>query len=219
MGAMFGKVLTVWATAAIRFFLFWERRGEGWEREKNRERGAGWQRERLVCFQLIHFLPDVGSHLSWLETEYKAGILMTVTPHPPTSCSLSTPLSSSPPPFILSTHTLHSVCSTDFLPPVSLPPFYPSHLGSLPMQLHFADPNFPSTPPLLSFYPSLHLTSLYLSRCSVYHLPATLSSSIPPPSCLFFAPCSYQFLFLVSPSAPPLHLACLFRFAFLLSFI
>lgn len=137
-----------------------------------------------MCFQLIHFLPDVGSHLSWLETEYKAGILMTVTLHPPPS-------------FILSTHTLHSVCSTDFLPPVS-PPFYPPHFGSLPMQLHFADPNFSSTPSLLFFYPSLHLTSLYLSHCLVYHLPAALSSSIPPPLCPFFPPES------TFPPIPPL---------------
>jgi len=99
--------------------------------------------------------------------------------------SLSTSLSSSPPPLILSTHTLHSVCSTDFLPPVS-PPFYPPHLSSpLPMQLHFVDPNFPFTPSLLPFYPLLHLTSLYLSHCSVYHLPATSSSSIAPPFCFF----------------------------------
>lgn len=138
-----------------------------------------------MCFQLIHCLPDVGSHLSWLETEYKAGILMSVTLHP--SSSLSTSLhiifTSPPPPCFLSTHTLHSVCSTDFLPPVSLPHFYPPHLDS-PDAAALRRPKF-FLPALISFYPSLHLTSLSFPCCSVYHLPATLSSSTPPPSCLF----------------------------------
>lgn len=169
-----------------------------------------------MCFQLIHFLPDVGSHLSWLETEYKAGILMTATPYPLSSSSLSTSLSSSPPPFILSTHTLHSVCSTDFLPPVSLPPFYPPHLGSLPMQLHFADPNFPSTPPLLlSISPSdLALPLPLLSLSLTGYIIQPHSSSLLPFSPRIPTNSSSHLAFSIS-----LHLACLFCFGFLLSLI
>lgn len=171
----------------------------------------------MVCFQLIHFLPDVGSHLSWLETEYKAGILMTVTPHPPlTSSTLSTSLSSSPPPFILSTHTLHSVCSTDFLPPVSLPPFYPPHLGFLPMQLYFADPNFTSIPPLLLSISlsdlALPLPLLSLSLTS-YNIQLHSSSLLP------FSPCVPTNSFPHLTFSILLHLACIFSFGFLLSLI
>lgn len=79
---------------------------------------------------------------------------MMVTLHPSSSSSLPTSLHIifTPPPllFIPSTHTLHSVCSTDFLPPVSLPQFYPPHLDSLsPCSCTPPTQIFASTPPLL----------------------------------------------------------------------
>lgn len=161
-----------------------------------------------MCLQLIHFLPGVGLHLSRLQTECKAGILMTAPPHLPLYPPLLPPLSSTPPPIILSTHTLHSVCSTDFLPPVS-PPFCPPHLSSLPTQLHFINTNFPSTFLPLSVYPFLHLTSLYLFPCSVYHLPASSSDSVST-LLLLFAPCSLYCLlhFALSIAAAACHLSC-----------
>lgn len=84
----------------------------------------GLEREVAPCFQLIHLLPDVASHLSWLETAHRPGILMTAALHPSSSLPtaphiISTPLPS-PPLFLVcfrSSHALHSVCSTDFLPP------------------------------------------------------------------------------------------------------
>lgn len=140
-----------------------KKKGGGWDREKNRERGARWQRERLVCFQLIHFLPDVGSHLSWLETEHTAGILMTVRllcalPSPP---SLPTSLSLILTPSIYPLYTYSTFCLLNWFPAscLSLSPspffFTPPHLGSLPMQLHSADPNFSSHPSSSSIHLSI----------------------------------------------------------------
>lgn len=57
------------------------------------------------------------------------------------------------------------------------------------MQLHFVDPNFPSTLPLFFSCSSLHLTLLCLHRCLVYHLPALSRSSISPPFWLYL-PCA-----------------------------
>lgn len=180
-----------------------------------------------MCFQLIHFLPDVGSHLSWLETEHKAGILMTVTPHPSASSSASLFYLSShhlhppfpPPPrllFIPSTHTLHSVCSTDFLPPVSFPQFYPPHLDSLPVQLHSVDPNFAPTPPLLLSISASDLALLLLLlslSLTSYIIRPPHSSSLLPISC---APTnsSPRLAFSI-----PLNLACLFCFGSPLSLV
>lgn len=90
-----------------------------------------------MCFQLIHFLPDVGSHLSWLETEYKAGILMTATLHPPPS---------SPPPLFLPLSHLHTL-----------------HLSSLHMR-YILSAQLISC--LLSLSPLLTLLISALSRCS-----------------------------------------------------
>lgn len=170
-----------------------------------------------MCFQLIRFLPDVGSHLSWLETEHTAGILMTVRllcalPSPPSlPTSLSHPhplhLSSLHILYILSAQLISCLLSLSFSLPFF---FYPSSSRLSPDAAALRRPKF-LFPPLLSFYSSLHLTSLYLSRCSVYHLPATLSSSIPPPSCLFSpgAPSnsSSHLAFSIAP-----HRACLFCF-------
>lgn len=156
----------------------------------------------MVCFQLIHFLPDVGSHLSWLETEHTAGILMTATPHAPPSSSsaLSTSLSLSlshlhPPRFILSTHTLHSVCSTDFL---SIPLF--TLLISAPSRCSCTSSTQISLL-LFSFHPSLHLTSLYLSPL----LSLSLTGYIIQLHFFFFSP--------PIPSASPTFLCCSLSFS------
>lgn len=139
--------------------------------------------------------------LGWkLSTRLEYWCRLLCTPPPlflPLFTSSSPP---PPPPCFLSTHTLHSVCSTDFLPPVSLPHFYPPHLDS-PDAAALRRPKF-FLPALISFYPSLHLTSLSFPCCSVYHLPATLSSSTPPPSCLF-QPAFLPIPLLISPSASP----------------
>lgn len=171
-----------------------------------------------MCFQLIHFLPNVGSHLSWLETEYKAGILMTVTPHPPPpSPSLFLPLSHLHPLHLSSLHILYNLSAQLISCLLSLSPLFTLLISAL-SRCSCISPTQISLPPLLSFYPSLHLTSLYLSRCSVYHLPATLSSSIPPPSCLFSACISTNSSFHFASSIPP-HPACPFHFGFLLPLI
>lgn len=206
---VFGNVLPVWATAAMRFVLFLEKKKRwGWDREKNRERGARWQRERLVCFQLIHFLPDVGSHLSWLETEHTAGILMTVRllcalPSPPSlPTSLSHPhplhLSSLHILYILSAQLISCLLSLSF----SLPFFFtPPHLGSLPMQLHSADPNFSSHPSS----PSIHL-SIWPRSTSPAARSITYRLHYPAPFLLphvFFRLALLPIPPLISPSALP----------------
>lgn len=150
----------VCAAETLRLFLILgEIEGEVGRKMENGEQG---DRRRVCVFQLIHFLPDVGSHLSWLETEYKARMLMTVTLHLlPSSSSLSTSLSSSPPilPLIPSLHILY-VLSAQLISCLLSPPplFYTLHLSSFPTQMHFVNPHFPSTLSLPSHRPSLHLT-------------------------------------------------------------
>lgn len=127
------------------------------------------------------------------------------------STSLSLP--SSPPPFILSSHTLHSVCSTDFLPPVSLPPFYPPHLASLPDAAALRRPKFP-----------FHLSSPSIHLCIWPRSTSPAAQSItyrlhyPAPFLLllfaFFRPAFLPIPPLVSPLSIPLRLACLFCFGF-----
>lgn len=198
---------------------FFGKKGKGRNIEKVEpgDRGRGWCVFSWSTSSLMLALICLGWKLS-TRLEYWWLLVRIHPPHPHPTVLLSFYLSLIfTPSFILSTHTLHSVCSTDFLPPVS-PPFYPPHFSSLPMQLHFADPNFPSTPSLLFFYPSFHLTSLYLSHCSVYHLPATLSSSIPPP----FRPFSSRSTFLpipplILPSASSLQFAVFSAFSNLVS--
>lgn len=89
-------------------------------------------------------------------------------------------------PTIYPLFTYSTFCLLNWFPASCLsPPFLPSS-SRLSPRCSCTSSTQISLPPLLSFYPSLHLTSLYLSRCSVYHLPATLSGSIPsPPFCLF----------------------------------
>ncbi len=140
------------------------------------ERGRRWCVFSLSTSSLMLALICLGWKLS-TRLEYWWRLLCTPILLLSVSCSLI--LTSSPLPFILSTHTLHSVCSTDFLPPVSLPPFHSPHLCSLPMQLHIADPNFPSTPPLhLSISPSdLALPLPLLSRSLTRYIIQLHSSS------------------------------------------
>lgn len=133
---------------------------------------------------------------------------MTATPHHPLLL-LSFYLSLIFTPSIYPLYTYSTFCLLNWFPASCLSPLFlpPSSRLSLDAAA-LRRPKFPFHPssPLLSFYPSLYLTSLYLSRCSVYHLPATLSSSIPPPSCLFTLR-SYQFLLSSRLRYPPLHLA------------
>lgn len=82
---------------------------------------AGWWRKRALCFQLIHFLPDVGSHLYWLETEHKPGILMTISPHPCSSLSTSLHMIRTPPSHMFPIYSTFCLLNW-FLPP---PPPYP----------------------------------------------------------------------------------------------
>lgn len=199
---VFGNVLPVWATAAMGFVLFLEKkkRWGGWDREKNRERGARWQRERLVCFQLIHFLPDVGSHLSWLETEHTAGILMTVRllcalPSPP---SLPTSLSLILTPSIYPLYTYSTFCLLNWFPAsclsLSPSPFFLPLLISALSRCSCTPPtqiSLPTPPLLLSISPSdLALPLLLLGLSLTGYIIQLHSSSL----MSFFAWRSFQFL-------------------------
>lgn len=172
----------------------------------------------MVCFQLIHFLPDVGSHLSWLETEYKAGILMTATPHPSSPPPLFLPLSHLHPLHLSSLHILYILSAQLISCLPSLSPLFTLLISALsrcsctsPTQISL--PPLLSSPLLLSISPSdLTLPLPLLSLSLTGYIIQLHSSSLLPFSPLPIPP-------LISPWAPPLHLACLFCFSFLLPLI
>lgn len=149
----------------------------------------GLEREVAPCFQLIHLLPDVASHLSWLETAHRPGILMTAALHPSSSLPTAPHIISNPPPprphrsslYVFALHTLY-ILSAQLIS--CLPIFTPPCRDSFPRAAALCQPNFllPFSAPLVSriSHPSQHVTSLSLPCCLVYHLSSTLSDSISP---------------------------------------
>lgn len=147
-----------------------------------------------------------------------------------------------PPPFILSSHTLHSVCSTDFLPPVSLPPFSPLLISAfsrcsctpstqmlLPPLLSFSisQSDLALPLPLLSLSLTGYIIQLHSSSFLFFLFPpfvpsnasSHLAFSIPAASCLSPLLCVSDFSRLASASCLPPSVCLLshFRVSFFLS--
>lgn len=158
--------------------------------------------------------------LGWkLSTRLEYWWLLLCTPRPPLLLP-SFYLSLIFTPSIYPLYTCATFCLLNWFPASFLsPPFLPSSSRLSPDAAALCRPKFLSHPssPSLSFHPSFYLTSLYLLRCSVYRLPATLSGFVPPPSrllcpyrSLVFSPSAFDFLSfsirLLSPSAgaPPI---------------
>lgn len=179
------------------------------------------------CFQLIHLLPDVASHLSWLETAHRAGILMTAALHPSSSSLPTAPhiISTPPPPaslYVFALHTLY-ILSAQLISclPIFTPP---CHDSFSPGAAALCQPNFCflSAPPCV----------LYLASVSACHLclsPAAQSITYHPHyqtpfhlALAHFNLCCKQFLFSSSlqhcpTSSPRLLVGFFFVFAHLVS--
>lgn len=165
---------------------------EGRPRRIQESRGS--EREVAQCFQLIHLLPDVASHLSWLETAHRAGILMTAALHPssslPTAPHIISPPLRTPPHrsslYVFALHTLY-ILSAQLIS--CLPIFTPPCHDSFPRAAALRQTQFllPFSAPLVSriSHPSLHVTCLsplLLSLSLIIHiirLHLTFRSPIP----------------------------------------
>lgn len=174
--------------------------GRGGEIGRKIEKGERGDRERGWCVfswstsSLMLALICLGWKLS-TRLEYWWLLLRTPLSPPP----LFLPLSHLHPLHLSSLHILCILSAQLISCLLSLSPLFTLLISAF-SRCSCTSPTQISLPSLLYFYPSLYLTSLYLSRFSVYHLPATISSSIPPPYCLF-RPVFLPILSLISPSA------------------